>query len=119
VSGANAENPRGSALVEVGQLQRELERFAPDVAEPLAVGGNANLAEGRGAANCAGARAPLVDHQVVGADQGPIADDERALDDVLELTNVPRPPMRASSATASRPSWRRGVREGGADSASM
>ena len=65
----DAENSRRGALIVVRQLQRELERFALDVAQTLAVGGNPNLAERRRAADRAGARAALVDDQMLGADQ--------------------------------------------------
>src|SRR6185503_15068657 len=59
--------------------------------ESFAVGRDADLAERRRTAYCAATRATLIDHEMLGADQRSFGDDERALDDVLQLANVARP----------------------------
>jgi len=70
-----------------------VERLALDVAQSPAVRRNADLTEGRGAADRTRAGAPLVDHQVLRADERAVGHHDRALDDVLELTHVARPAM--------------------------
>ena len=85
----NAEQPRGRGLIAARDLERERHGLALDVLEQLAPARNANVADRIGRALL---RRASLNHQMLGAHDRRIgAQDRRALDDVLQLANIPRP----------------------------